>query len=156
MLPLGGDRKPFPFVQSQFNEKNAVFSPDARWLAYQSDESGRHEICVMSFPTAGGKRQVSLDGGVMPKWQSDAKAIYYLKPGAKLTGTAVVENGSAIALGGRPRTFPGAATRRLRVLDGFLRRRPGRQAVSFLDRQESAPMPVTLVTNCTAEVTKQR
>ena len=59
VLPLSGDRKPFPFLQTQFNEAFGQFSPDGRWVAYASNESGRNEVYVAPFPGPGGKWQVS-------------------------------------------------------------------------------------------------
>jgi Tol biopolymer transport system component len=63
---------------SQANETNGQFSPDGKWLAFQSDESGRYEIYVISFPDLGSKRQISINGGTLPKWDPSGKYIYYL------------------------------------------------------------------------------
>jgi Tol biopolymer transport system component len=72
VLPVGsmaGDQKPFPFLQTEANEVAAVFSPDGRWAAYASDESGQYEVYVQSFPMGGGKRQISKGGGLRkPQW----------------------------------------------------------------------------------------
>ncbi len=59
-LPLFGDRKPFPVLQTAFNEDFGQLSPDGRWIVYQSDESGRSEVYVQPFPTSGGKWQISI------------------------------------------------------------------------------------------------
>ncbi len=63
---------------SQANESGGQFSPDGRWLTYQSDESGRSEIYVVSFPNLDSKRQISIDGGKFPQWDPSGKFIYYL------------------------------------------------------------------------------
>ena len=63
ILPLFGDKKPFPFLASPFNEAQASFSPDDRWLAYVSDDSGKFEVYVVPFPQGNGKWQVSTEGG---------------------------------------------------------------------------------------------
>src|ERR1700688_780402 len=72
VLPLTGERKPFPFAQTASNEQNGQFSPDSRWIAYQSDESQRFEIYVAPFSGSGGasagKRQISTSGGIQPRW----------------------------------------------------------------------------------------
>ncbi|MBI4480006.1 MAG: serine/threonine-protein kinase [Acidobacteria bacterium] len=81
--------KPFPFLQSNFNEDQAQFSPDARWLAYTSNESGRYEVYVQSFPQAGGKWQVSTGGGIAPRWRRDGRELYYIAPDAKLMAVAL-------------------------------------------------------------------
>ena len=58
VLPMMGERKPFPFVKTNFEEREGHFSPDGRWVAYVSNESGRFEIYVQPFPGSGGKWQV--------------------------------------------------------------------------------------------------
>ena len=74
-LPLVGDRKPFAVVQTNFDEMQGQFSPDARWLAYASNESGRFEIYVRPFPEAGGKWQVSTGGGTQPRWGRNGQEL---------------------------------------------------------------------------------
>ena len=76
VLPLEGDRQPQPFLQTQFNEGAPIFSPDGRWLAYVSDESGRNEIYVQPFPGPGGKRQISTEGGAEPVWAPNGELFY--------------------------------------------------------------------------------
>ncbi len=66
LLPLFGDRKPFPFLQTEFGEYSGRISPNGRWMAYTSDEVGRYEVYVQSFPAAGGKRHISTHGGLFP------------------------------------------------------------------------------------------
>ncbi len=86
VLPLDGDKKPLPFLVTQLNEGNARFSPDGRWVAYESDESGDYEIYVRSFSMnaartavdVGGKWQVSKGCGIDPHWRSDGRELYYL------------------------------------------------------------------------------
>jgi len=77
-----GDSKPFPFLQTQFMESQAQFSPDGRWIAYTSYESGQSEIYVRPFsgqPSAtAGEWKISADGGVAPRWSPDGKELYYL------------------------------------------------------------------------------
>ena len=77
VLPLDGDREPRPFLQTSFEEGGAVFSPDGRWLAYVSDESGRYEIYAQPFPGPGGKRQISTDGGTEPLWARSGREMFY-------------------------------------------------------------------------------
>ncbi len=80
ILPLEGDRVPVPYLVTRFNENSGAISPDGRWLAYQSDESGRYEIYVQPFPVAGAKTQVSTDGGFQPTWSRDGRTLYFGKP----------------------------------------------------------------------------
>jgi len=76
-IDLEGDKKLTPFIQSPANEAGAVLSPNGKWLAYTSDESGRFEVYVTAFPGPGGKWQVSNGGGGSPFWTADGKQIYY-------------------------------------------------------------------------------
>ncbi len=77
ILPLTGDRKPYPFLKTNFAEANPVFSPDGKWLAYNSNESGRAEVYVTPFPGPGRKWQVSVQGGAYPSWRRGGKEILY-------------------------------------------------------------------------------
>ncbi len=78
ILPMEGDRKPTPFERTPFREWFAEFSRDGRFLAYESNESGRSEIYVRPFPGPGGKWQISTDGGVRPEWSRDGRELFYL------------------------------------------------------------------------------
>ena len=89
VLPLEGERKPYPLLQSAFNENQGHFSPDGRYFAYMSNESGREEVYVQSFPPAGGKWQVSTGGGAQPRWRRDGKELYYIAPDKKLMAVSV-------------------------------------------------------------------
>ncbi len=99
VLPLDGDRKPFPFSNTPFEERTGQFSPDGRWVAYQSNESGRYEIYVRPFPGPGGQWQVSNSGGSQVRWRRDGKELYYISPDGKLMAAAVVVNGSSFEAG---------------------------------------------------------
>ena len=99
VLPLTGDRKPFPFLSTPFNEQEGVFSPDGKRVAYQSNESGRFEIYVRPFPGPGGQWQVSAGGGTSPRWRADGKELYYLAPDLKLMAVAVAAQGATFAPG---------------------------------------------------------
>ncbi len=77
-LPLDADRKPIPVAHSGFEESQGQFSPDGRWVAYVSNETGRYEIYVREFPDAGGKWQVSAAGGIYPRWRLDGNELFYI------------------------------------------------------------------------------
>src|SRR5262249_13585860 len=84
-FPTFGDRKPFALLQSSFNQVHAQLSPDGRWLAYDTNESGMYQVVVQSFPdSAGGKWQVTAAGGVEPRWGRDGRELYYLALDGKL------------------------------------------------------------------------
>jgi serine/threonine protein kinase/Tol biopolymer transport system component len=103
VLPLTGERKPYPFLQTQFNETHAQFSPDGRFVTYVSDDSGRAEVYVQSFPASGGKWQISTGGGDQPQWRRDGRELFYMAPDKKLMAVPIVPGdsfapGSPIAL----------------------------------------------------------
>ena len=77
VVPLEGEREPRPFLQTPFNEGGAVISPDGRWLAYVSNESGRFDVYVQPFPGPGGKRQISTEGGNEPVWSRNGEELFY-------------------------------------------------------------------------------
>jgi serine/threonine-protein kinase len=88
ILPMEGDEtsgwkpgKPTVFLNGPFNEVEPMFSPDGRWLAYFSNESGRPEVYVRPFPGPGGKWQISTDGGLFPTWSRTRRELYYGTPG---------------------------------------------------------------------------
>jgi Tol biopolymer transport system component/predicted Ser/Thr protein kinase len=87
-LPMQGDRKPAPVLQSAFNERQAQFSPDGKWIAYVSDESGAQQVYIQAFPSSGNKWQVSTSGGSQPRWRRDGKEIYFSAAG-KIWATAI-------------------------------------------------------------------
>ena len=89
VLPLFGDKKPFPFLETSFTETRGRFSPDGRWIAYASDESGQFEIYVARFQEPGERRRVSTAGGVWPRWRRDGREIVYLAPDNTLTAATV-------------------------------------------------------------------
>jgi len=76
-VPLEGKRTPRLFLQTNFDNWGAVFSPDARWIAYTSNESGRSEVYVRPYPGPGGKFQVSIDGGEEPRWAKSGRELFF-------------------------------------------------------------------------------
>jgi serine/threonine protein kinase/Tol biopolymer transport system component len=99
-VPAEG-RKPFAVVQSAMDQPGGEFSPDGRWLAYESNESGRFEVHAQPFPEAGGKWQVSSAGGTQPRWRRDGKELYYVAPDARLMAVPVTvsPDGKTLNLG---------------------------------------------------------
>ena len=88
-LPLGGAKKPFVWFTTPFDEFNGQYAPDGRWAAYGSSETGRLEVSVQSFPTPGGKWQISTAGGVEPRWRADQKEIFYLDPDGNIMAAPI-------------------------------------------------------------------
>ena len=88
-LPLTGERKPIPIVQGPGVQNRAVISPDNRWIAYTSDESGTPQVYVQSFPVPAARYPVSKGGGAQPQWRGDGKEIFFLTPDSALMAAAI-------------------------------------------------------------------
>jgi len=95
LLPLDGKGEATPYLNSAANETGATLSPDGAWLAYESDESGRIEVYVQSFPVPGNRQAVSLGGGTHPQWSADGRRLYYLTDDRTLMVAEVGRSGSA-------------------------------------------------------------
>jgi Tol biopolymer transport system component len=105
VLSVDGEPKPFPFLATDFNEDRGQFSPDGRWVAYESNEAGRYEIYVRGFPRTSGQWPVSVAGGTQPRWRRDGREIYYLAPGNKLMAVEVNPSGAAFEVGSPKELF---------------------------------------------------
>ena len=77
-VPVSGEKKPLTILQTPFDERNPQVSPDGTWVAYSSNESGRSEIYIRSFPEGPAKIQVSVNGGVFPRWRADGKELFFM------------------------------------------------------------------------------
>jgi Tol biopolymer transport system component len=99
LLPVAGG-EPTRFLTSHGAESNGQISPDGKWVAYASNDSGNWEIYVTSFPAAAGKWQVSRGGGTEPRWRGDGKEIFYIGPNGMLM--AVTANAEKIFVTGTP------------------------------------------------------
>ena len=91
---------------SEFTESNPAVSPDGRWIAYRSDESGRNEVYVQRFPEMGGRVQISTAGGTAPLWSSDSAELFY-RQGEAMMAVAVDGTGAAFGAGSPVRLFEG-------------------------------------------------
>ena len=90
LLPLFGDRKPVPWLKTRFAVTSPRFSPDGRWIAYESDESGDPEVYVARTEGAGEKQRLSTVGGRFPRWRRDGKELYYVTPDGFLMAVPLV------------------------------------------------------------------
>ncbi len=102
ILPLEGERKPRLFLQTPYAEWGGMFSPDGRWLAYWSNESGRDEVYVQAYPGPGGKWQVSTEGGSRPVWSKNGRELFY--PVGEKIMVADIEAGAVLKIG-KPRVL---------------------------------------------------
>ena len=89
LFPTTGDRTPAAFLQTEFDERHARISPDSRWMAYSSNESGNDGVYVTSFPQAGAKWPVSPTGGAFPVWRRDGRELFYRAAGGQLMAVPV-------------------------------------------------------------------
>jgi Tol biopolymer transport system component len=105
-LPTFGDRKPIPILAGPFAEFQPMFSPDGRFVAYVSNESGRAEIYVQTFPEVSGKWQVSNGGGNDPSWRGDGKELFYRSPDQKLMAVEIRSVGGDLQAGSPQALFP--------------------------------------------------
>ena len=110
LLPMSGDRQPTPFVQTPFVDAEGTFSPDGRWVAYNSDDSGAFQVYVQRVPASGGKWQVSTTGGVMPQWRGDGRELYYTSLDNEVMAVDVEAEGDTLEVGIPHRLFPLAFT----------------------------------------------
>jgi eukaryotic-like serine/threonine-protein kinase len=161
ILPRSGERKPYVFLQGDFNVGEGRFSPDGRWLAYTSDESGRAEVYVTPFPSGASKWQVSTAGGSNPRWRHDGKEVFYLAANSELTAAEVSTSGSVFQVGAVRPLFhillrTGPSRLELSPTSGQIGYDAGPDGKWFVVNSPLAgsPPPITLVTNWAAELKK--
>ena len=155
-LPMtGADRKPVVIANTPFSERDGEFSPDGRWVAYETDESGRYEIVVQPFPNPTGKWQVSTDGGVKPRWRADSKELYYLAPDSRLMAAAIAAQDVTLRAGTPVALFPTrvATSGASAVKHQYAVSRDGRFLVNQTTGQ-AAVVPITLLLNWQPEARK--
>jgi eukaryotic-like serine/threonine-protein kinase len=139
LFPLAGGGEAVALTQTPFDEKGARFSPDGRWLAYYSNESGNREVYLRPVAETGERVRVSSGGGTMPRWRHDGKELFYLAPDKAVMSVP-------LGSGGRPQ--PGVATALFRV-DGIVRdfdtAADGQRFL--LDIAEPDPAPILVLAN---------
>ena len=149
VLPLAGDRQPYSFIQTRFQETTGTFSPDGNWMAYVSDKSGQQEVYVTSFPEPGRSWRISTDGGDWPAWRQDGQEILYTDHDGRVRSVAVRPQDGTLEVGEATPLFGITRTRFGRVFW------PTSDATKFLvitQGDAPPPGPLKLVTNWTAEL----
>ncbi len=153
LVPTFGDRKPVPFLETPFTEGWPMISPDGRWVAYRSNESGRGEVYVVPFARPDRKWLLSANGGGFPRWRRDGQEIFYLALDGMLMSAAVSGRGSEFEVGAvrplfrippKPAIIPGIGSVRYDVSAD------GRRFLVDVPVGEAATPPLTLVVNWTA------
>jgi dipeptidyl aminopeptidase/acylaminoacyl peptidase len=145
-LPMFGDRKPFPVVQTAGTDNYGMFSPDGKWVADESDESGRGEIYAVPFPGPGGKWQVSTSGGVQPLWPP-GKELFYYTVDSRLTAAEYAAQGPNFIVGKSRLLFGG---RSMGSATGVDVNRKDKRWLMALPVGEPKASPLILTTNWTA------
>ncbi len=147
VLPLFGERKPYPLVQgSSFAASRALISPNGRYVAYNSNETGKEEVYVQTFPQHSGKWQVSTASGSEPMWRNDGKELFYL---------AANDEVMALSINTDSPTFEAGVPQPLflaRLVDWVLRYRyavspDGQRFLMLVPAGEAHPSPITVVVN---------
>jgi eukaryotic-like serine/threonine-protein kinase len=162
ILPLNGDRKPIPILQTPFPERHPQISSDGKWIAYTSGETGRSEIYIRPFPAGAGKWQVSTKGGNFSRWRRDGKELYFMNAnsGGKMMAADIRVSGSSLQVGVPHELFDSGYTNFSHSgtyhayavsADGqrFLIPRPTAATA------DTAATPLTVVVNWTAALTKK-
>ena len=151
VLPMSGEKKPTPFLQTEYSELNGRFSPDMRWIAYQSDESGRNEIYVRPFPGADAKWQVSTSGGGSPRWHRNGKEIFYGSAG-RIMSVEVDGVGSTFRIGKVREHFDQSSVGGTAMRDIS---QDGQRILLEISNIQQVTAPLTLVVNWTAETIRK-
>ena len=144
VMPLTGERKPAPFVESGTRSRAGQFSRDGRWLTYMSNESGTRELYALSFPSRAEKRQLTNGGVTGYTWRADGREIIYMSPDRTVMSIAV--NGDEFAAPKELFKSDG------RITAGDLTRDGSRILVSVVEPKPA--VPVTLVTNWLSAIPK--
>jgi hypothetical protein len=138
------EQKPFPYLDSPFNQRNAVFFPDGCWVAYESDESGRLEVYVQAFPLTGEKHQISLGGGTSPAWRADGAELFYQAADRNLMAVPVRADATTFEPGAAKVLFPIPETS---IRGNYAPSVDGQRFLITRYADESEPTPVTVVLN---------
>ncbi|HUR35770.1 MAG TPA: protein kinase [Vicinamibacterales bacterium] len=145
-LPTFGDRAPLPIAVTPFVEALPRFSPDGRFVAYRSNESGRNEIYVRTFPEATGKWQVSVNGGGDPQWRSDGKEIFFRGIDQRLMAADIQLQGTFQA-GSPHMLFPANTQAGAGLRNRYDASRDGQRFITVAPQSREAIGPTTVVLN---------
>ena len=150
------DLKSNPFVKAISVIRNGQFSPDGKWVAYSSNETGKWEIYVTSFPDARIKRQVSVGGGEQPRWRSDGKELFYLSPEEKMMA-APIKAGTTFDPGTPVVLFQAAPRPPVTNADLFVYdvSRDGQRFLINTPVKQAEAVPMSIILNWPAKLTKQ-
>ena len=156
VLPLTGDRKPIPYMQTPFTEAGGRFSPSGRWVTFASNESGRPEIYVAPFPATGAKILVSTAGAQLfsARWRDDGRELFYLSPEGTLIAAAVDGRDAEFRVSGAKELFrlPFIATTTPQTVYDVSA--GGQRFLVNMRPDDGGAAPLTIVFNWTAPLTR--
>ncbi len=148
------NKKTIALAATNFNENFAVFSPNMKWIAYQSDEAGKNQVYVIPFnpdnpAETNGKWQISVNGGQIPKWMNNGKSIYFITPDNKIMGVDINESGTSLSPGKPYVVFNPGNQNIIRIFDI---NKSGAEITATIPSKQGALPSITLVANWQKEV----
>jgi Tol biopolymer transport system component len=151
ILSMNGERTMKPFLQTPFREEEPRLSPDGRWVAYSSDESGTPALYVTAFPGPGGKYQIASDAeqALRAQWGPDGKEIYYLSKDSTMKAVTVTPRGAALEIGAPRPLFKAPSSVAFWILD-----REGKRVLLGRVPEDSQGAPITLMTHWTNKLNR--
>jgi hypothetical protein len=152
VLPLTGDRKLLPFVQTTAYESHAAFAPDGRWIAYDSSQNGQTDVYVRPFPPSSGQFQISKNGGSFPRWRADGKELFFIA--ADGTMMAVDIDTRRQFEGGVPHALFRRAALMSDAGPSYDVSKDGQRFLVSLPPEQLAPAPLTVIVNWLATIRK--
>ena len=142
-LPLVGERKPVPVLQTEFSETQGTFSPDVRWIAYTTDETGQPNVHVQPFLRAGSKHRISPDGGRNPHWRADGRELFYLDATGTMTAVPI-DATDTFSYGSPKALFPAGV---VSVNNMYAVTRDGQRFLVNRPQNAATAAPLTVIVN---------
>jgi len=146
VLPLASEQSGAGLKPQSFRKSSSYgqFSPDGKWVAYESDESKPAEIYVVPFSRPTEKHQISTNGGVKPRWRRDGKEIFYMTPSGQLMAAEVRISGETVEVGAIRVLFGG-----IEFSNGYFYdvSADGQRILTVLPANRTSPTPITLIQN---------
>jgi hypothetical protein len=147
---LTGERRPYRFYASENLQRPGIFSPDGKWIAYTSNETGVYEVYVQPFPAAGEKWKIPAQGGAQPRWRGDGKEMFYRTLDGKMMAVSVNTTGGFKAEAPRM-LFQSSADPLFPNLGmSYAVTSDGQRLLMNAAADESRASPITIITNWTA------
>jgi Tol biopolymer transport system component len=141
------DRVSFPFLRTPNTEDQGQFSPDGRWVAYRSNQTGRREIYVSPFPGPGAPQQVSRGGGIQPRWRRDGQELFYIGSDNQLMAVRIRLAAKTVEVGAPVALFSTRLGNRDNSQPGYAAASDGQRFLVNIDDNEPVTPPITIVQN---------